>query len=353
MRAQHAKTDRPLIVGTGLVALDVIVDETSNRVDVRAGGTCGNVLTILSYLGWRSVPLARFQRDDAYAVLVADLRRWGVDTHHLELGTPTPTPVIVELLDTQRHRFLLVCPQCGVHLPSHRAITLNDVDSLPDRIRDPNVFFFDRVSPAAIALAEQTHTNGGIVVCEPSSIGDERLLRRALAVTDILKISAERVAARAIADASAVPLVIETLGAGGVRYSAFGSAWTSLGAFPATSLRDSAGAGDWCTAGVLYRLASLGALRRERFRDATTLYDAISFGQALGAWTCAFVGPRGGMYEHTRDDFWSSVKKLLNRRIPRVRLPYATDSSAKGSQNVACTECDTYLADAARAKRRA
>jgi fructokinase len=40
-------------MGTGLVALDLVVSN-DNSVPPRyyAGGTCGNVLTILSFLGW-------------------------------------------------------------------------------------------------------------------------------------------------------------------------------------------------------------------------------------------------------------------------------------------------------------
>jgi fructokinase len=51
---------RPTITGTGLVALDVVCNAQSQCVPAFfAGGTCGNVLTILSYLGWRAMPISR------------------------------------------------------------------------------------------------------------------------------------------------------------------------------------------------------------------------------------------------------------------------------------------------------
>ena len=54
------------IVGTGLVALDVVIDDESPQVQrLFAGGTCGNVLTILSFLGWNSFPVARIAKDSA------------------------------------------------------------------------------------------------------------------------------------------------------------------------------------------------------------------------------------------------------------------------------------------------
>src|SRR4051794_26004402 len=51
---------RPVAAGTGLVALDVVYSgDTAEPLGRWAGGTCGNVLTILSCLGWSSYPVAR------------------------------------------------------------------------------------------------------------------------------------------------------------------------------------------------------------------------------------------------------------------------------------------------------
>ncbi len=39
--------------GAGLIALDLIINaDTSSSFRAHAGGTCGNILTILAYLGW-------------------------------------------------------------------------------------------------------------------------------------------------------------------------------------------------------------------------------------------------------------------------------------------------------------
>ena len=47
----------PVVVGTGLVALDIVINSDVHRPpQLWAGGTCGNVLTILSYLGWHAYP---------------------------------------------------------------------------------------------------------------------------------------------------------------------------------------------------------------------------------------------------------------------------------------------------------
>ncbi len=70
----------PVVVGAGLIALDVVLDErTDTPPRLWAGGTCGNVLSILAFLGWRSLPVSRLARDAASRLIIRDLKRWGVD----------------------------------------------------------------------------------------------------------------------------------------------------------------------------------------------------------------------------------------------------------------------------------
>ena len=57
---------KPVCLGTGLVVLDVVMNgNPHSRSKVWAGGSCGNVLTILSYLGWNAFPITRLGNDDA------------------------------------------------------------------------------------------------------------------------------------------------------------------------------------------------------------------------------------------------------------------------------------------------
>jgi len=63
---KQAGTRRPTVFGSGLIALDLIVSpESSSSFQAHAGGTCGNVLTVLAYLGWASYPVARLGDDAA------------------------------------------------------------------------------------------------------------------------------------------------------------------------------------------------------------------------------------------------------------------------------------------------
>jgi len=190
---------------------------------------------------------------------------------------------------------------------------------------NPRVFFLDRVSPGGVELAEAAAKRGAVVYCEPSGMGEPSLFRRLLKVTHILKYSHERAMHLGDLISSASPLLeIQTLGRGGLRYKpvVFGEdcGWRELDAFPVTQFKDSSGAGDWCTAGVIHALCQRGL---SGLREAThgQLIEALSFGQALAAWNCRFEGARGGMYLRNREDFQSEIGNILGAVDIKVPLP--------------------------------
>ena len=79
----------PTIIGTGLVALDVVLRRTgSSPPRFWAGGTCGNVLAILGFLDWKPVAVARLRPDSAGQRVVEDLKRWNVDMRYACVEPP-------------------------------------------------------------------------------------------------------------------------------------------------------------------------------------------------------------------------------------------------------------------------
>src|SRR4051794_36087227 len=86
---------RPVIAGTGLIALDVVIpDGTHSLLRLWAGGTCGNVLAALSFMGWDAYPIARLRDDAASSQITQDFSRWGVKLDFLGLDPAGSTPVI-------------------------------------------------------------------------------------------------------------------------------------------------------------------------------------------------------------------------------------------------------------------
>ncbi len=188
----------PVVVGTGLIALDVVINGNVHRPPrFWAGGTCGNVLIILSYLGWQAFPVSRLNGDAASKHVLREFRRWGV---HLDFANSKPggsTPIVVQRIDHNAagepfHRFSRNCPNCGAWLPGYKAVLASTARDVAARIENPKVFFLDRVSRGALILARASAEKGAIVFFEPSSVGDSRLFREALSIAHILKYSRER-----------------------------------------------------------------------------------------------------------------------------------------------------------------
>lgn len=357
---------RPTVVGAGLVALDVVVDHTSENLEASyfAGGTCGNVLTILSLLGWDAKPIARLRNDASATLLLNDLKRWGIDLQYVTQEDDGSTPVIIqnirELSDgTRTHSFSLRCPCCSAYLPGHKSILGNDADEISHELPAHQVFFLDRVSRGTLNLAKASAKCGAVVVFEPSGIGEPRLFREAWSIANIVKYSGDRI--RDISDLNLQQsdnenLLVEivTLGEEGLRFrsklTATKRAWKLLKSFRVAELRDAAGSGDWCTAGVIQKLAK-GGLKVLKKVSADRLEGALRYGQALATWNCSFDAARGGMYQLTKQQIDRQVKQLLSGKSIHIREE-TVDSVTKELSHL-CPTCESTRFSEQSTKRRA
>jgi sugar/nucleoside kinase (ribokinase family) len=348
-RAQTAST-KPVIIGTGLVALDVVIsDSVTTDPILCAGGTCGNVLTALAFLGWQSYPIARLRSDAASKRVVEDLKSWGVKLDFVSLTDSGSTPVVVQHIRQNRagersHSFSRKCPACGAWLPWYKAIKAATVPDLSARLPKADVFYFDRTSRGAVSLAQNARKNGALVVFEPSSESDPALLGDALAAAHIVKVASDRLSGNeALVNARTPLLLIETLGSRGLRFTIKPAAgrrnWRTLPAFRVDAIRDSAGAGDWCTAGII---SSLGLLGPEKLAEASPddFLAALKRGQAMASWTCRYDGARGGMYASSRKAFDQAIGDILKGRTRSAEKP-AIPSVHTSAERVWCDCCLT------------
>jgi sugar/nucleoside kinase (ribokinase family) len=353
MKKPPVSTDAaPLALGTGLVALDVVVTE-GDAASPRywAGGTCGNVLIALAYLGWRSAPVARLRGGDATTRLLSDLGRWGVSTEFISLGEDGSTPVIVERIGHTRrgelfHTFSWRCPKCGSRLPGYKPVLAANAEAVADRQESPRVFFFDRLSRGAIVLAQACADRGAAIVFEPSAVGNPALFREAWELAHVVKYSHERLheLPADLEGRTGPNLQIETLGQEGLRYrtqlpGCRARAWQRLDSLPAVRMRDTAGAGDWCTAGLIHRLYSAQAGAQQAANDKS-VREAIRYGQALAAWTCGFEGARGGMYEVDRRQFDEQVAAILGAGSAQAPETVGRPSAAEDAVGCLCPSCE-------------
>ena len=175
------------------------------------------------------------------------------------------------------------------------------IEAVAGGLKGSSVFFMDRLSRASLTLAAAAAQQGAVVVLEPSAKGDPRLMAEALKLAHVVKYADSRLEGLdgVMERGTAAVLEIQTLGSEGLRYreriGGSPSAWRRLAAVPASRLTDSCGSGDWCTAGLVSRLAGEGA-KGLLGADHDTIEDALRYGQTLAAWNCGFEGARGGMY---------------------------------------------------------
>lgn len=297
----------PRVVGTGLIALDLVISADPQRpIQSWAGGTCGNVLSILAYMGWDSFPIARLNHDAAAARVAADLERWGVHLDFVHSEPTMSTPIIIQenhvsRAGVPRHKFTWTCPRCGTWLPSFRPITRSAVDNALNAVEDANVFFLDRLSRAALTLAQRAASRGALVVFEPSGKSDPKLFDEALQIAHIVKYADQRLsdAGGTMSNDTATLLEVQTLGSRGLRFRHKSEneapEWIELDAAVATDVVDTCGSGDWCTAGLLSRVGTAG-LTGFTAHSTADVSEALQYGQTLAAWNCGYEGARGGMY---------------------------------------------------------
>jgi len=348
-------TKRPTILGTGLITLDVILGADGNRGPwLCTGGTCGNVLTIMSYLGWQAFPVARLNGDAASRHVEEDLKRWEVHLDHARTTPGSRTPIVVHrIFKTPEglpfHRFSWTCPNCGAWLPGYRPVLASAARSIAERLASPKVFFLDRVSRAALLLAKACIAKGALVFFEPSGLGEPRLFREALGLAHILKYSNERVRSLQGAGHGEGPVLeIETLGAEGLRYrsriaGARTDGWERLEAYQVAELRDAGGAGDWCTAGILHGLAQNGLAGLTTIRRSQ-LEEALRFGQALAAWNCGFEGARGGMYAVDKPTFRRQVQSIISQGGSKAAQREVPSPGVREAFECICPACGHEVA---------
>ena len=323
---QKRRTYSPApVAGAGFVALDILLgsghEGTMRR---RAGGTCGNVLAILSFLGLDSVAIARLGTDRAADVLISDLESVGVDCRHVQRDSSARTPRVVEILPNRpggAHHFAFTCPMCRRRFPRRTEPGYEQASESIDKV-SPSLFFFDRFESTTLRLASKAREAGAVVMFEPDSFGSNNNFSEALQISDIVKYSAHRLGKSIepwLKKSGARPsLVIETMDGGGLRYMTSRGlddlTWSPQGPFVVRNPSDQAGAGDWCSAGLITRI--LTTAKSERWRERT-IRRALSFGQALAAASVLFEGPRGYLEKTPR----RAVLRAALSTIRRGQLP--------------------------------
>ena len=187
-------------LGAGTFPLDNLLmkhaDGSVETIYQHVGGTAGNVMSILAWMGWHTLPAARLDDSEVGLQLKVDLESYGCDTCYLT-NTPDGGTTILDIIhktgrDGRPKTAYMAHSPRGGRFVNHRFWTLKQAQALFDSLDEmPEIFFFDRCAPGNILLAELFHKRGVLVYYEPNEPVDRNFLR-AVAASDIVKFSNEK-----------------------------------------------------------------------------------------------------------------------------------------------------------------
>lgn len=293
------KRETNIILGAGLVSLDILMRGYEETVSYKVGGTCGNVLMILAYMGWETYPVARLNGSAQSQMMLDDMRVNGVHTDFVSTLDDGVTPIIIQhnIIDKDgnpTHKFTFQGNRGSLHL-NYKPVMKKTVMKVLDELQfQPSVFFFDRVGAATLAMAEHFNRLGTLVFFEPSAKAKSTDFEKALTYSDIIKFADQRLSDVGFTEKYSDKLFIQTLGSKGLRFNLFGRGWNTLPPVLNDNIVDTSGAGDWTSATFLNEmsksgLTTVGALTEDKVK----LF--LSRAQEKASQSCSYEGARGMM----------------------------------------------------------
>ncbi len=287
------------VIGTGIFNLDIIVKRdypewpqlrpfTDNVVMEEVGGTCGNVMSMLSWMGWDARPIACLDDSEEGLKITEDLKRYGCDCRYVtntpEGGTTMLRCTHKRTADGKHTMSVRAGSPGGSRFPKRHFLRARDeapvfMDQL---IEVPSVFFFDDPAAGHRYLAREMKRKGcQIVYFEPSKVATNAELE-AVGLSDIIKFSDENVPDVSFADAYPDKVFIQTTGPDGVRIKEKGGAWYVIEGVKNSSVVDAEGAGDTFTSALINALA-----------DGMAMADAAREAMRMASRSVGFLGSKG------------------------------------------------------------
>lgn len=305
-----------IIIGTGSYNLDTIVQReypdgfvpgrrnkfVERVVRQEIGSNPGNVMCIMSHLGWHSCPIALFDDSPEGHQMTADFQRYGCDTRYVT-NTPDGGTNLLRITHALNPEGQPVCRFSRRHAPGSgfprdKAFTIQGPGATLPRFVEqiealPAVYFFEGTAPAWRELGRWMRQRGVLVYYEMQHMHPRKLrqYQRCIAVSDIVKFSDEAINDLSLVDGYTDKLIVQTLGAQGVRFNLRGQGWVTLPPVLCPNVVDTEGCGDWTTAALINALGQRSALDVATF-TSDIVSDCLMEAQTYASRNASYLGTK-------------------------------------------------------------
>ena len=325
----RAQTAGKICMGTGNYSLDVItqreypdgfVPGKRNKFEekiltMEIGNTCGNVMTMLPYLGVKTFPVAFFDVSPQGYRMTRDMKAYGADVRFVSNKGFKGTTILrcMHKQDDQGNATTgykgsaAGRPWNGLSArPSRRPLSSigGEVDALLEKMDfTPDVLFIDKVEAGHRILAEILREQGVLVYFEGDSNwnrpGNEKTRQseykaflRCVNASDVVKMSGEIIKDVSFADAYTDKLFIQTRASEGLRFKLRGGDWVNLAPISNPDCVDPEGAGDWTSSTLIAAFCAKGILKVKDMTEEA-VKEVLMMAQQIASYSVGFVGSKG------------------------------------------------------------
>ena len=298
-------------VGSGIYNLDTIVVRdypdgpagkrfTDKVVAEEVGGTCGNVMCLLSKFGLEAYPQVSLDDSPEGRKIAEDLERYGCDMRFVT-NTPAGGTTLLRVThkvnpDGTPKISVRAGSPGGSRFPKRKFLRARDqapafVEALTSKFI-PDFYFFDSPAAGHRYIARELRTMGTTVYFEPSSVSTKTDLE-CVSLSDIIKFSDENVPDTSFADEFNGKLFVQTCGKDGLHFKLRDGEWKTLPGIPNDNIVDTEGAGDWTTAAIIYGIVRNGKPFSELSDE--DLFPILMEAQRFASEKVSHLGSKGNL----------------------------------------------------------
>lgn len=307
------------IVGSGLICLDIIYEKNDLDNSIYTiGGSCGNVISTLSYLDCSTYPIIIHKKNDiTYKLFEEEINKLKINSDLILEDDNYRIPIIIQENYKQNHKFKFKNPLKNEYLPKYKSLNDKTIEKIKNSKIIPDFFYFDRCNVSNLELVKFYKEKGTIVFFEPSKISNENIFKECLKYSDIVKYSQDRLENidKYIIDIT-IPVEIKTLGHKGLKFRINKNSWIEQEAKKIVNIIDTSGCGDICTTGLLYYLKDNKLLTKENINNG------LKIGQTMAAINCSFMGAKTFVDYIKKNDFLKLVEDFLDKETINLNNRY-------------------------------